>query len=103
MLQRSVVADVALGVGVGIPPFLGGLAEKRDIEQVGFVGIDERRLLPGDGWRDEGLLYGVGMDAIIDFGKGALEVPLELEPVVLFVLETLELLDEIQLELRAKP
>jgi len=38
LLQRRVVADVALGTGMGIAPLLGGLAEEGDVEQVGFVG-----------------------------------------------------------------
>jgi hypothetical protein len=35
------VADVALGVGVGVAPLLRGLAKEGDVQQVGFVGIDE--------------------------------------------------------------
>jgi hypothetical protein len=43
------------------------------------------------------------MDAVVDLGQGALEVPTELEPVVFLVLETLKFLDEVELELRAEP
>jgi len=40
LLQWGVVADVALGVGVGVEPLFGGLAEEGDVEQVGLAGID---------------------------------------------------------------
>ena len=43
------------------------------------------------------------MDAVVDLGEGALEVPVELEAVVFLVLEALELLDEVELEFRAEP
>ena len=103
LLQRGVVADVAVGVGVGVAPLLRGLAEEGDVEQVGFVGIDERRLCLGDGRRDEGLFDGVGVDAVVDLGEGALEVPPELETVVFVVLETLKFLDEVEFELHRNP
>ncbi len=103
LLQRGVVADVAVGVGVGVAPLLRGLAEEGDVEQVGFVGIDERCLSLGDGRRDEGFFDGVGVDAVVDLGERALEVPPELETVALVVLETLKFLDEVEFELRAEP
>ena len=43
------------------------------------------------------------MDTVIDLGQGALKIPPALEPVVLFILEALEFLDEVELELRAEP
>ena len=43
------------------------------------------------------------MDAVVDLGESALEVPIELEVVVFVVLEALELLDQVKLELRAEP
>ncbi len=103
LLQRSVVADVALGVGMGIAPLFRGLAEEGDVEQVGFVGIDERGLGLGDGRRDERLFDGVGVDAVIDLGERALEIPPELEPVVFVVLEATEFFDQIDFELGADP
>lgn len=54
LLQRGVVADVALRVGMGIAPLLRGLAEEGDVEQVGLAGIHGGRLRFGDGRRDEG-------------------------------------------------
>ncbi len=36
------------------------------------------------------------MDAVVDLGEGALEVPVELETVVFVVLEALEFLDEVE-------
>ncbi len=43
------------------------------------------------------------MNAVVDLGQGALEIPAEFELVVFFVLEALEFLDKVELELRAKP
>jgi len=40
LLDWGVVADIALGVRMGVAPLLRGLAEERDIEQVGFAGVD---------------------------------------------------------------
>ena len=103
LLQRGVVADVALRVGMSIAPLLRGLAEEGDVEQVGLAGIHGGRLRFGDGRRDEGVLYRVGVDAVIDLCEGALEIPTELEAVVFFVLEALEFLDQVELEFRAEP
>ena len=47
----------------------------------------------GDGGRDEGVLDGIGVDAVVDLGEGALKIPIELEPVIFLVLEALEFLD----------
>ena len=53
--------------------------------------------------RDEGVLDGVGVDAGVDLGEGALKVPIELQAVVFVVLEALEFLDEVELELDRDP
>lgn len=79
------------------------LDEEGDIEQVRLAGIDERGLGLGDGGREEGLLDGVGVDPVVDLGERALEVPAELETVVLVILEPLEFLDEVELELHGHP
>lgn len=60
LLEGRVVAEVALGLGVGIAPLLGGLAEEGDVEQVGLVGVDEVGLGLGDGGRNQGFFDGVG-------------------------------------------
>ena len=101
--MRGVVADVAVGVGMGVAPLPGGLAEEGDVEQVGFAGVDRCRLRFGNGGRDERLLDGVGVDAVIDLRERALEVPPELEAVIFVVLEAAEFFDEIDFELGADP
>ena len=78
LLQRGVVADVAIGVGMGVAPLLRRLAEEGDVEQVGLAGVNEAGLSLGDGGRDERILDRVGVDAVVDLGEGALEVPTEL-------------------------
>ena len=71
MLQRRVVANVAVSIAMGITPLPGGLAEEGDVEKIRFVGIDQRRLLFGDGGRDKRFANGVGVDAVVDLGQGA--------------------------------
>lgn len=70
LLKRSMVANVAFGIRMGIAPLLGGLAKEGDIEQVGFVGIDERCLSLGECRRQERFLDRVRMDAVVDLGEG---------------------------------
>ena len=103
LLQRGVVTEIALGVGVGVAPLPGGLAKEGHVQQVSLVGIDETGLGLGDGRRNECFLDGIGMDAVVDLGQGALEVPAKLEAGVFFFFEPLELLDEIELELDRDP
>ena len=99
LLQRGVVANVALSIGMSITPLFGGLAEQGDIQQIGLAGIDGACLSLGDGGWDERLLDGIGVDAVVDLGEGALEVPIELETVILVILEALELDNQVELEL----
>ena len=65
LLERRVVAEVALGVGVRVAPLFRGLAEEGNVEQIGLAGIHEVGLGRGDGGRDQGLLDGIGVDPII--------------------------------------
>ena len=88
---------------MGVAPLFCGLAEEGDIEQVGFVGIDETGLCLGDRGRNERFFYGIGVDAVVDLCQRPLEVPIQLEAVVLVVFESLELFDEVELEFRAEP
>ena len=101
LLKRSMVADVAFGIGMSIAPLLGGLSEQRDIEQVGFVGIDDRRLSLGEGRRQECFFDGVGVDAVVDLGEVAADVPAE--ALALGFLEALKFLDQVKLELDRDP
>lgn len=64
LLQRGVIPHIALGGGIGIPPLFGGLAEEGDVQQIRLAGIDSASLCLGDGRRDEGVLDGVGVDAV---------------------------------------
>ena len=103
LLKRGMVADVSLGIGMGIAPLLHGLSEQCDIEQVGFVGIDERCLILGECRWQERFLDRVRMGAAVDLGEGALEVPPKLEPVDLIILEAAKFFDQIDFELGADP
>ena len=63
LLQRGVVTDVSLGTRICFAPLFGGLAEKGDVEQVRFAGIDGGGLGLGDGGWDEGVLDRIGVDS----------------------------------------
>ena len=103
LLKRSMVADVTFGIGMGIAPCTGCLSEEGDIEQVGFVGIDERCLSLGECRGQECFFDGVGVDAVVDLGEGALEAPIELQAAVFILLKPLKFRDEIEFELGAEP
>jgi hypothetical protein len=103
LLEGCVVADVALGFGMGVAPLLGGLAEEGDVEQVGLAGVNEVGLGLGDSGRDKRLFDGVGVDAVVDLGQRPLEVPAGLQAVVLLVLEALKFLNQVQLEFDGDP
>lgn len=103
LLKRSMVADVAFGIGMSIAPLLGGLSEQRDIKQIGFVGIDKRCLGLGECRRQECFFDGVGVDAVVNLCEGPLEVPAELEAVVFVVLEAAKFFDQIDFKLGANP
>ena len=58
---------------MGITPLLSGHAEQRHIQDIGFVGIDQRNLPRRQLWRNQIFLDGIGMNPIIDLGKVALD------------------------------
>lgn len=41
LLDGSMIADIACQLGVGVVPLFGGLAEKRNVEQISLGGIGE--------------------------------------------------------------
>ena len=77
------------------------MAEQGQIQHIGFGGIDQRGLLGAEGGGDQMLLDGVGVDAVVDFGKVAANVPAQ--RFSLIFLEALELFDEVELELYRHP
>ena len=103
MLQRSVIAEITLGLGMNVAPLLGSLPEEGDIKQVGLVSIDEGGLIFVDGGWDKRLFDSVGMDAVVDLCKGALEIPSEMEAFIFLLFETLKFFDEVEFELDGDP
>ncbi len=97
----GLVADVALVAGVLAAPLGGGLAEEGHVEHIGFAGIDEAGLRLAQLRRDQVRLNGVGVDAVVDFGEVAADIPAE--GLALGFLEALELFDEVGLELDRDP
>lgn len=103
LLNGGVFAHVVFQFRIGVAPLPGGLAEQGHIEQVGFVGVGDGGLRRRDLGRDEVGFHRVGMNAVIELGQGAVEVPGEGKAAVFVVLEPLEFLDQIELELNGDP
>ena len=97
----GLVADVALVAGVLTAPLGRGLAEQSHVEHIGFAGINEAGLGFAQLRRDEMGLDGVGVDAVVDPGEIAADVPAE--GLALGFLEPLKFLDEVELELDLDP
>lgn len=62
---------------VGVAPLFGGLPEEGDVEQVGFAGIGDCGLCFGYFSRDQLGFDRIGVDAVIYFRQGAVEIPRE--------------------------
>src|SRR5579859_1865392 len=97
----GVVTDVAFVAGVGIAPRLCGDAEKGHVENIGLGGVDQIDLAGSKSWGDQILFDGIGMDAVVDFGEVATDVPAEL--LTLDILQALELFDQIKLKFDRYP
>lgn len=93
LFEAGVIAHVAVLAGVGSAPLAGGPAEEGDIEKIGFAGVSERGLLRGDFLRNKMSLDGVGVEAVVDLGQSAVEVPGERKVTVFLVLQPLKLFD----------
>lgn len=97
LLDGGVFAHVAVQFRIGVAPLPGGLAKQGHVEQIGFVGVRDGGLRRRNLRRDEMGLHRVGMNPVIELGKGAIEIPSQGEAAVFVVLEPLELLDEVVL------
>jgi hypothetical protein len=97
----GLVADVALFAGVLAPPLGGRLAEEGHVQHIGLAGIDEAGLGFAQLRRDEMGLDGVGVDAVVDLGEVAADVPAE--GLALGFLEPLKFLNQVELELHRDP
>ena len=78
-------------------PLLMRLSEEGDIKNVRLVRIDDAHLRPRDRRRNEMLLDGVRMDAIVDFRKFSLRRPAK--HLLLFGFQPLKLFYKVQLKL----
>ena len=97
------VAHIALKFGIGLAPLPGGLAKERDIEQVGLIRVSDGRLSVSDLGGNQILLHRRRVNAIVEFGERAIEIPSERKALALVVFQSLKLLDQIELKLRAEP
>ena len=87
--------------GIGITPLLRGHSEHRHIKHIGFVGVNDACLGLCNFGRYKIVLDGIRMDPVVYFGKLSFGSP-SYQFLLLF-LQTLEFLDNINLELRAYP
>ena len=86
---------------MGIPPLLGRHAEQSHVQDIRLIGIDQGNLPSGQFRRNQIFLDGIRMNAIIDLGKVALDIPAKL--LQLLGLEPLKLFDEVDFEFGADP
>lgn len=91
LLKCSIITYVAFVFGMCVPPFACSLSEEGDIEEVRLRRIFEVGLFASDLWRQQDILDGIGVDAVVDFGQCALECPIELQTVILIGFESLKL------------
>ena len=97
----GLVANVDIFARVFAAPLGGGLAEEGHVEHIGLAGIDDAGLRFAQLRRDEVSLDGVGVDAVVDLGEIAANVPAE--GLALGFLEPLKFLNEVELELDRDP
>jgi len=86
---------------MGIPPLLGRHAEQGHVQDISLVGIDQGNLPSGQFRRDQILFDGIRMNAIIDLGKVALDIPAKLFHFL--GLEPLKLFDQVKFKLHGDP
>lgn len=100
-IDGRIVVDVAFQVGMFVAPFQGGHSEECHVQHIGFVGVDAQGLCRDYLLRDEVLLNGIGVNAVIDFRQ----FPFAFQPnLCLFLLfQPLELRNQVNLELRTYP
>ena len=103
LLNGGVFTHVVFQFWIGVAPLPGGLSEQGHVEQVGLVGVRDGSLRRRDLGRNEMGFHRVGVNAVIELGKGAVEVPGERKAAVFVVLEPLEFLDEVNFEFGAYP
>ena len=75
LLDSGVISHISFFLGIGGSPLFGRDAKECDVEEVSFRGVGEGCLGFGNGGWDEVGLNGIGVDAIIEFGKSAVEIP----------------------------
>ena len=97
----GVVPDISCFVWIRIPPHGSGHAEKSHVQDIRFRGINSVNLRFSQFVGDKIFLDDIGMNPIVDFGQIPPDVPTQL--LFLFILQPLELLDEIKFKLRGDP
>ena len=97
LVDGCIVTNVSFLLGVGFAPLFGGHAKHGYVEHVCLMGIDDACLLRGHFFGNDVALDGVCMYAVVDFGQFTSGRPSDLP--LLFLLKTLEFLDDVYFEL----
>jgi hypothetical protein len=98
-----VVTHIAVSLWISVPPFPCSFAEQGDIQKIGFIGIGDSSLSGSHFRRDKMQFDGIGMNSVVELGKGAVQIPGQRQPSIFILFEALKLLDQIKLEFRAEP
>ena len=73
--MRGMFPHVAFKFWIGVAPLLRGLPEEGDVEHIRLIGVGDGGLRRSDFSRDKVGFHGIGVDAVIELGQGAVEVP----------------------------
>lgn len=103
LLKAGVVAHIAVLARIAFAPFAGSLTKEGHIEKVGLFRVGEDSLFRSDFLRDEVGLDRVSVDAVVDLGERAVEIPGKRKTPIFILFETLEFLDQVELEFDRNP
>jgi len=93
LFDGGVVSDIPRLILGFTAPLHCSLAKERLIENIGLGCVGELRFFWIDLFRDEICFDRVRVNAIVDFGQGAIEIPLKRKATILVLFESLELFD----------
>ena len=79
------------------------MAIERQVENIGFVGVDLAGLCRAQVLWDEILGDGIGVYPVVDFAQAAGEVPLQVAALDFFIFEPLKLFDQEEFEFGRYP
>jgi hypothetical protein len=96
------ISDISLEIRMLLMPHLRGFREHENIEKVSFICIDIS-LFHLSQCREEIVFDSIGMYPIVYFGKFSFDIPAKRLLLLLYLLESLKFLYQIELELDRYP